>query len=86
MADVTREAAAVTATVDTIERRPCDVEGCARFAVEAMRFRHQPGHVHVCGPCGAMDREWCDVVEAVLLPCPWAHNGEIWTAKPRELS
>lgn len=71
----------------TVGHVPCDVHGCTRDAIEVLKFREQPGHVHVCGPCGAEDREFCDVSWPGPLPCPWPEtDGVSWVGKPRELS
>ena len=48
---------------------PCDVVGCMAAAVVVLAFRGAPGHVHVCGPHEAVDREHADVVASGPLPC-----------------
>lgn len=78
--------AAECSLAETGTARGCDREACNRTAVVAMRFTGQPGHVHVCPPCEAIDREWCDVAEVRPLPCPYPHDGTTWVAKPRELT
>lgn len=65
---------------------PCSADGCPNRAVYAVRFHDQRGHVHDCNPCTALLREWGDVAEVVLLPCPWVHDGTTWTDQPRELT
>jgi hypothetical protein len=64
--------------------RICDSEGCTNLASTAIRFHGQAGHVHDCDHHAAVLREWCDVAEAVPMPCPWLH-GDTWTDQPRDL-
>lgn len=62
---------------------PCDVHGCSNTATEVLIFRDQPGHVHVCPPCGAVDREHCDVVWSGPAPCPWPElDATVWVDVP----
>lgn len=45
----------------------CCSDGCERVAVEWLRLRDLPGHVHDCPPHAAQVREWCDVTESGRL-------------------
>lgn len=61
----------------------CSVTGCDADAVTALRFRDQPGHVHVCRADEAINREWAEVVESAPMPCPWLCSPEVFmTAVP----
>lgn len=57
----------------------CDVTNCFVPAVVVLKFRGQPGHVHVCGPHEGIDREHADVVASAPLVaaqrCPWRCEG-----------
>lgn len=84
MATVAPELEAVDVAPGT---RPCDVHGCFRAARVALAFAGQAGHVHVCGPCEAIDREHCAVVRSWPLPCTeCGPDSRVWVAIPTELT
>lgn len=69
----------------------CDVRDCTVPALVVLRFRAQPGHVHVCHVHERIDREHADVVASERLvaaqPCPWRCEaiGPIGDAMPTPL-
>lgn len=68
------------------EHWPCCWDGCSRAATHAIQFHNQNGHVHDCDPHTAWLREWSDVAEVVLLPCPFSHGaGQTWVDTPQGL-
>lgn len=70
---------------------PCCSGSCREPAVEALQFRGQPGHVHDCGRCAAITREFCDVVASAEIvdghcPAPYCTgNTVIGVATPTPL-
>lgn len=57
----------------------CDWDDCTVVALEALAFRSQLGHVHVCRVHERVDREHADVVRSAPLTvegCPWCAGGK----------
>lgn len=53
---------------------------CASVATAMLRFRGQPGHVHVCPTHEGLDREYADVVDSAPMPmsvCPVVGCAEV---------